>query len=282
MDVVQTHPDRAADLTSGRLYRYRSYRLEELRNLLIGSEVRFSDPTRFNDPWECRPLFDAPPEDLAIRVAITMLAEQMDIQRSHLAGDGNPKADAEKLVASALDPQQFEAKARGLSDRFREWLSRRYRMLCLSAHNDIPLMWSQYADAHRGVCLIFDVKDPAIGMARRVNYPDAYPVFGNVHTPIDMLLVTMLNKAKYWEYEHEYRAIACGDPNEADPLVKCDSLSYVKLGATALVGIVFGCAMSESDRWQVKELLELSHHPIELYEARKGHRDYGITIERQR
>ncbi|MBK6787723.1 MAG: DUF2971 domain-containing protein [Betaproteobacteria bacterium] len=118
-----------------------------------------------------------------------MLAEQMEIQRSHLAGMGTRKLMPRSWLLG-LDPLQFEATARGLSDRFREWLRRRYRMLCFSAHNDILLMWSHYADAHRGICLIFDAKDPVIGMARKVNYPDAYPVFGNVHTPIDMLLVT--------------------------------------------------------------------------------------------
>jgi hypothetical protein len=50
----------AVELESERLYRYRPYRADELRLLLAGGQVRFSDPKFFNDPWDCRPLIRIP------------------------------------------------------------------------------------------------------------------------------------------------------------------------------------------------------------------------------
>src|SRR5205823_13410633 len=38
-----------------RLYRYRRYDANELRLFLTAGEIRFSNPARFNDPWDCVP-----------------------------------------------------------------------------------------------------------------------------------------------------------------------------------------------------------------------------------
>jgi hypothetical protein len=141
-------------------------------------------------------------------------------------------------------------------------------------------MWSHYADAHRGLCLIFDAKNPVIGKARKVNYPEKYPEVAEGGQPDEFLMQSLLNKAAYWQYEHEYRAVACRNPDLAAGLISCDNASYVKAGAAALVGVIVGCRTPESDRLQLEAMVEVAAHPVEFYRAKPNHRDFGMTIER--
>jgi hypothetical protein len=160
----------------------------------------------------------------------------------------------------------------------REQVLSRYRLLCLSAVPDAPLMWSHYANAHRGVCLVFDVKNPIIAKARRVEYPDHYPPVPEGLEPENFMQTSFLNKAKYWAYEREYRVIACGEPREDADLVQCDKVWYVRAGAESVTGIIMGCKVSREDRWEIEQLLKETPRHVDRFEARQRHNDYALDI----
>jgi hypothetical protein len=274
-------PPWAADLPSGRVYRYRPYQsgLDELRHLLTAGEIRLSNPRRFNDPWDGRPLFDARPDDPAKRIAIVTISRSLDHDGETWPAE-KLEAEAKQISAIAINAAKFDAEAARLSDRMQEQLHGRFRLLCLSARPDVQLMWSHYADAHRGICLIFDARNPVIGNARKVSYPETYPELAEGGHPDEILMQSLLNKAAYWKYEHEYRVVACRHPELAAGLIPCDSASYVQPGAAALVGVIVGCRTPEPDRPQLEAMLEVAAHPVELHRAKPNHRDFGLTIER--
>lgn len=254
MEMDHDDPPCAADLPSGRVYRYRPNRsgLDELRHLLTAGEIRFSNPGRFNDPWESRPLFDAQPDDLTKKVAIVTISRSLDQEHDEEAWPAEKlEAEAKEISEIAISAARFDGEAARLSNRMQEQLHGRFRVLCLSARPDVQLMWSHYADAHRGICLILDARSPVIGKAQRVSYPDVYPELSEGRQPDEFLMQSLLNKAAYWKYEPEYRAGACRNPALATGLVPCDSASYVQVGASALVGVIFGCRMREADRLQL-------------------------------
>ncbi len=159
-----------------------------------------------------------------------------------------------------------------------EQLRSRYRLLCLSALPDVPLMWSHYANAHRGVCLVFSAKNPLIGKARRVEYRDHYPAVPEPLNEKDFVPISFLHKAKYWKYEHEYRAIACGQPKDNADFSQCDKLGYVQAGAQLVTGIIMGCNMPPEDRWEIEQLLNETHRKIDCFQARRKHNDYGVDV----
>lgn len=89
-------------------------------------------------------------------------------------------------------------------------------VLCLSGSSRNPLMWSHYAESHRGTVLEFDDRDPTfnrrrseeddLGFLRRVSYSDARPHISTFSG--DELFVQMaLIKALDWAYEQEQRLI---------------------------------------------------------------------------
>src|SRR5690348_1176523 len=41
------------------LYHYQPFNVDWLRQMIVGKKLRFSNPARFNDPWDCKPAFDS-------------------------------------------------------------------------------------------------------------------------------------------------------------------------------------------------------------------------------
>jgi hypothetical protein len=84
-------------------------------------------------------------------------------------------------------------------------MNKQYGVLCFCKGWRNPLLWSHYADKHRGMCLGFDVEDntvqPVYYVEDRPYIP--YPFSGELKPISDQLLST-----KYidWQYEEELRS----------------------------------------------------------------------------
>jgi hypothetical protein len=79
-------------------------------------------------------------------------------------------------------------------------MARRFGMLCFSLSWQNPLLWSHYADRHRGITLGFDIDEAKV---QKVSYVTERPAFHAV----DEGLVHHLLYTKYidWQYEQEVR-----------------------------------------------------------------------------
>jgi len=140
-----------------------------------------------------------------------------------------------KLGVNEPDLEKRQRKHRQLVDvfgvkldRFEEIFKRQFiegsiadfGISCFTTKNDNFLMWSHYADNHKGVCLEFDfskeidllssgqldVTDSYMLCFRKVNYSGAVPVV-NIKEIFAERFSPVYHKAKSWEYEDEYRSI---------------------------------------------------------------------------
>ena len=86
---------------------------------------------------------------------------------------------------------------RGLR-RWKVEMSAHYGMICFSQDWQNPVLWSHYADRHRGIVLRFEVNDE---MLQEVTYVSARPALRG----IDMATAQALLFTKYqdWQYERE-------------------------------------------------------------------------------
>jgi hypothetical protein len=96
------------------------------------------------------------------------------------------------------------------------------------------LMWSHYADSHKGYCLQYSVHtDPVFVRSVRVGYASEYPVINWLSDsfPNDVLKC-VTQKDRCWEYESEWRYIR---PNSAKQLLSINSsgIKSVIIGAEA-------------------------------------------------
>jgi hypothetical protein len=111
-------------------------------------------------------------------------------------------------IRNLNDP--FELWASGQRDPkvrapLRKWkleMSKRFGMLCFSSDKSNPLLWSHYADRHKGICLGFRVRDALVAP---IKYVEART---ELRPPLTENCVRELLFTKYsgWEYEKEWRS----------------------------------------------------------------------------
>jgi hypothetical protein len=91
---------------------------------------------------------------------------------------------------------------RGLR-RWKEQIARTYGVLCFSKTWDNPVLWSHYADRHRGIALGFDINSDIV---KEVTCTRSRPPIGRADEPT---LHTLLYTKHYdWQYEQEVRVYA--------------------------------------------------------------------------
>ncbi|MEN9702141.1 MAG: hypothetical protein RIR55_1483 [Bacteroidota bacterium] len=181
-----------------KFYRYQPINKYTLTNL-VKSKNWVADPMDFNDPFEFR---------------------MTDI--SYLDSKGE---------LSYLDESGMKARCHY------EQNINKIGVISYSSIENNTLMFSHYADQHKGFCLEFDVpKENLIGM-KKIRYQDN---FKTINYPLDRdllkreLITICTTKSKVWEYEQEYRQLFTDKHFHAE---------Y----PGQLTGIIFGCKTSKDD-----------------------------------
>lgn len=87
-----------------------------------------------------------------------------------------------------------------------ETIDKKWKILCFSTSQSNTLLWSHYADKHKGICIEFDIeKDKIFQCALKVQYEKKVPNFGN---DLNDYVLRLITKSDAWEYEDEYRILA--------------------------------------------------------------------------
>lgn len=261
------------DAVPSRLYKFRALsgpNLAHVSRIFTHSELYFPDVTQLNDPWECRPLVRIEPDGW------TMLAEEgfHEISRSDLdyASDFDqflsviePTLPKRQELLERLQTEEGRHMADwGLQrlrsmigttstshrDQFHEYP--RLRLCSFAATCEHPLLWSHYADSHRGIAIEFNARCGGFSTARAIHYAEDYPVHSGVgrhFTFADLEYEALLIKSRVWSYESELRLIA--SPPHArcpsEPTYLGDDYIY-HFPPEAITGVVFGCQCPDEDR----------------------------------
>jgi hypothetical protein len=119
----------------------------------------------------------------------------------------NDPADCQPAIVTSPEILDNDAYA-ACAQKFLSTLHEEFGLVCYSAMIDDPVIWSHYADAHKGMALEFEFETPPL----RVGYPP-----DNLRPQLDpsdpeiqggslwALTIGFRCKAKSWEYEREYR-----------------------------------------------------------------------------
>ncbi|MDX2367979.1 MAG: DUF2971 domain-containing protein [Colwellia sp.] len=202
--------------TMKHLYKYRPFDTYTL-NMLSNSEVFYANPTSFNDPLDCKPT-------LTIDVSFLEL-EQLCFKMLEIEyGTNKATAEIDSCRYYATEPENIGAKEREsyhcrlLSNEITRLLHLKMKkrgVLSLAGRWDSCLMWSHYADEHKGVCLEYDMKEAITFDSKDVKYNEDRALL--VSSIVDWIYNPSLfsqadiddkyffTKAKAWEYEKETR-----------------------------------------------------------------------------
>ena len=141
-----------------------------------------------------------------------------------------------KLSKSA---EQIDVFLKNLEEQIQEKLNETFYVGCLAADYKNRLMWSHYADEHRGFCIEFDfsrVSDdclpmPVIYSDERVKIPWAPtndPSKEQIQFITESFMKALLTKDSVWKYEHEWRMLIRAGQ---DRFVNMPPVSCVYIGA---------------------------------------------------
>ena len=246
-----------------------------LEDIFIRSRLYLSSPRHFNDPFDMA-------ADIVAKGKLEDLHAMIDSSEAFSCHDKERmRAEATTFVKSHGIKGYFERYK--VPNQFSELLdSSGVASFSSSKHkerNSGPrniLMWSHYAESHRGLCFQFEIAREPLFLRElvRVEYEPRYPEVNWLSADSgDQLIRALRNKAPCWSYEHEWRFI----------LRKCAN-TYLPFGPEALTAVILGCEISATKENLVKRLVDkrLSRGlpPLKILRASRSQSEYKIRITR--
>jgi hypothetical protein len=202
-------------------FKYRSLSDPHTKEIFENKELWYSSPAKINDPFDCRIPVNFGAADKGDIDAYCADWECAGLE----AGGSRPEIEKQierqrEDIEAGRGDQLFAEK----HERFRRDLFDNHAsMFCFSMCGDSILMFSHYAEAHRGICMefSFSLMDAPTGVTPAqsclggqggarldVDYRDVPPnlnYFKIRRSPLAFFAGQIGTKAKCWEYEKEHR-----------------------------------------------------------------------------
>lgn len=243
------------------LYRYMRYdpnKTSHIEDLLINRNLYHASPNQFNDPFECKPHFRLPESSEKLNVIALRLYE---ISLKY----GMNKEDAHRISSNYIDNPNL---LRSVISQSAKDTYGNLKICCFTTSNQNTLLWSHYADSHRGFCLEFDAKIFPISSAHRVKYCDAYPTITFPMPSNITSFIPALVKSNAWSYEQEYRKVLLSNTENYKQLTT--------IPPEALKAIFFGANMTDSNVEFLIKIIKKGPFKPKLWKAELSESSFSI------
>lgn len=264
--MTATPPD-PRDQSPLKLYKYKSIAGDAAKwveKMVCEHEAYFAAPSSFNDPFDCAPSFSFEGTDEQVAADYLRISRKFNRHWS----DEELRRDAQDLLADPeRDPRTPTVRAR-IQAAHALRIRNEVGVFCVTPHPNNVLMWSHYADSHRGVCLEFDGAGKFMAHAHRVLYlPRREPINPYRDSFEVMMEKALLTKDSRWAYEDEWRLI----DHKLGP------------GARAfrprnLTGIIVGHAARPETLDLMRGWIRARSEPLHLYQACTSDDTYEVGI----
>lgn len=251
------------------LYKYLS---ADLCCVIENLKIRFTQPSALNDPFEAVPLIK---DENHVSTSIRNGNEWKEINNQKK--DQKPAKLGHELIKQ-LDPI--------------------VGILSLSRTNKNLLLWSHYADSHRGYVIAFDENDDffksnheqGIYSPFLVSYTSQRPVinkpfdsnlwYQNHGFDTEFLVKILGQKPIDWAYEEEVRAFRKLTMLPSSGCCKKNLDIYlVDIPTSAIMGIYLGANMEINLQNKIIKSCEINNHNIPLYKCFLSENSYSIEFK---
>lgn len=193
-----------------------------------------------------------------------------------------------EFVNSSLNNGIFASKIDSLNDPYEsnsicEENCDDYRVVCLSRSRNKKLMWSHYADGHRGCSIKIELPNN-YGLndclLKRVQYTSKY--ISKDSLDADEIVNSLYTKDKKWDYELEVRAVYSNASSKADCWKKYRGNIFYKV---TISQIDFGC-FSHFDAHYLDALIAIRDYntnhqrKIKVRKYKMSHKKYEFVIDK--
>jgi hypothetical protein len=270
---TDSSPKFAGRLGINRLYHYEKFNACYLRATLRDQKIHCSNPANLNDPWDCRPWLDS------------QSLQESGVFQKVMSWFHRQAAQANQILRPDLklqwedrlrnDPKEQSQFTDDLSKSIQRMVSER-RIYCLTPDADSTLMWSHYADNHRGICLEFGVDNPLFSNALEVVYAPIYPLWipHEFEAQQARTIEMILTKAEDWRYEKEFRLISILSGPESHWLRTHQDFFF--LPPSALKSVIAGC---QADYDAVKAIVKTHTPDLPIKRAVRIPNRFRLMIE---
>lgn len=216
------------------LYKYMSL---ERKKFWTDYKLRFTQPSAFNDPFDCLPSYSFIPEQL-------------------MPGYAGFEELAALFYGLEKDSSQFNDDT---------------AIFCMSQVWDSILMWAHYADSHKGFVVGFDMSHPFFDFGkpfgtRRVKYCKSRPKSSEID-----ILDEMYYKLDVWSYEQEWRL--CKDVYKADETIN-NNIYLFRLPKESIKSVYFGICMPENEKMDMYQ--KASRAGIQCYQVMRNYQTFDL------
>ena len=179
------------------LYRYSKisqYLIDNLRN----NTFTATSPTEFNDLYDSTMHFDT---------------VSLDKKRFEELNESSKRLGFEEVISKETEEILLK-QAKEIDEYSLTYLTKNFRIVCLSSDSSDIKMWSHYADRNNGVCIAYDFSKSKNNLDRFI-FPVLY-----MNKPIDVTelceidkeimqaaLLSVVSKFEDWQHEKEWRLI---------------------------------------------------------------------------
>lgn len=225
--------------------------------------IWLSSPSHLNDPFEFRPKLDfTATRDQLIEAAAQMLKRRNPEWTSHTA-------TAEAVALYLQGRHRDEANLREIQKFAIETCHKEIGLCCLSEVNNSILMWTHYANNHRGYCLQYEATDRTylFGEAQKVSYSQNYPVVNIFNTTLEeQTELIFFTKFEGWAYEKEWR------------VAKTTGTGLCSYPADLLKGVIFGLRTNDKDKNEIKRYIKCRGHDVRYYQCFQSEDSFALNI----
>jgi hypothetical protein len=155
---------------------------------------------------------------------------------------------------------------------YKKEMSAHYGMLCFSRHWHNPVLWSHYADKHRGICLGFEIVEHAL---QKVSYLTKRPAL-RIPPSLEDAKQLLFSKYRGWHYEEEWRGWTRIDERD----VATGFYFYPFDGLVQFKEVIVG-PLCEIPKTRIDEALKGDADKITVIKARLAFKTFRIVKNRK-
>jgi hypothetical protein len=218
------------------------------------SKLWFSNPSDFNDPFDCQVIVDTKNSEDEIANFLKQNAlgmSSVDVKKFSRLWSKNP-TEWNKIVSNKIHKS---ANEKGVCT--------------FASNNNNILIWSHYTNSHKGICLKFDILADTnfFSVPFHVQYSKDYPYYNHLKDNSQLVKYLMQTKADIWQYEGEVR------------VVKLTAGAY-EFKKESLKEICFGCNCTKDDIDRVKSSVNTNNFNVVFTKAAKAATQFSLNIKR--
>lgn len=242
-----------------KLYRYRTFG-KYWEDEIFKGYVHLTKSGEFNDPFDCK---------------ININKEEYMEHRRKFLSEKSRKED--KCVFDIIWELKLEKEEKEQFKDGKREIEEMIRVSCFSEINDSILMWSHYADCHKGFCIEYDISKMRNNKAKQCILPVVYSdnwydiTQDFLYPNKDQILIkSCLYKYKAWEYEKEWRIIY---PEEHNWLENKYNFNF----SEAITAIYLGVNIEQKNLESIKEWTKDKN--IKIYQMKTNEGKYELYSE---